>query len=62
MTPEMINLAQKNAAKKGVTNVSFIAGDIESLPLPDECADVVISNCVINLVPDKSKAFREIYR
>jgi arsenite methyltransferase len=62
MTPEMLDLAQKNASKKGFSNVTFIKGDIEQIPLPDNTADVVISNCVINLVPDKNKAFREIYR
>lgn len=62
MTPGMLDLARSNAAKRQITNVQFVQGDIENLPLEDECADVVISNCVINLVPDKEKAFREIYR
>lgn len=62
MTPEMIALAKSNAIKRNITNVEFIQGEIESLPLPDNVADVVISNCVINLVPNKQKAFSEIFR
>ncbi len=62
MTPEMIHLAEQNAGKRGVANVEFLLGDIEAIPLPDDTADVVISNCVLNLVPDKQQAFSEIYR
>ncbi len=62
MTDEMINLATRNAEKAGVTNVHFIKGEIEDIPLPDASVDVIISNCVLNLVPDKARAFREIWR
>jgi arsenite methyltransferase len=62
LTPEMVALAQKNARKMGVHNVIFIEGDIEALPLPDCSVDVVLSNCVINLVPDKARAFAEAFR
>ncbi len=62
MTEAMIEKAKENAAKLGFTNVSFRLGDIESMPLTANKADVVISNCVLNLVPDKRKAFSEIYR
>jgi SAM-dependent methyltransferase len=62
MTPEMIELARKNAAKSGLTNVEFHLASIDKLPLLDASADVVISNCVINLAPDKSAVFREIAR
>lgn len=62
MTDEMIALATRNAEKMGVTNVRFIKGEIEAIPLPDASVDVIISNCVINLVPDKARAFREIWR
>lgn len=62
MTPEMIAQAQANAAKGEYGNVEFRLGDIESLPVEDSSIDLVISNCVLNLVPDKSKAFREIVR
>ena len=62
MTPEMLERARKNAAKGGYKNVEFLEGDIESLPLKDNSVDVVISNCVINLSPDKEQVFREIYR
>ena len=62
MTPEMIDKAKANTAKMGYTNVEFLYGDIETLPLDDHSVDVVISNCVLNLVPDKEKAFAEIYR
>src|SRR6476659_4160677 len=60
MTPEMIDLARRNAARAGVTNVEFHLASIDDLPLPDASADIVISNCVINLAPDKNKVFREI--
>jgi ubiquinone/menaquinone biosynthesis C-methylase UbiE len=62
MTDEMLELAVRNAADAGVTNVEFIRGTIESVPLPAASIDVVISNCVINLAADKSAVFREIAR
>jgi ubiquinone/menaquinone biosynthesis C-methylase UbiE len=62
MTPEMIDKARDNNQKLGYANVEFHAGDIENLPVADNCTDVVISNCVLNLVPDKRKAFDAIYR
>lgn len=62
MTDEMIALATGNAQKAGVSNVRFIQGEIEAIPLPDASVDVIISNCVLNLVPDKERAFREIWR
>ena len=62
MTPEMIELSKKNAVKAGVTNVEFHLASIDKLPLPDASVDVVISNCVINLAPDKKAVFREIAR
>jgi SAM-dependent methyltransferase len=62
VTPEMINLARRNAKKAGATNVDFRYGAMEDIPLPDESVDVVISNCVINLSTDKDAVFGEIYR
>ncbi len=62
MTPEMIEKARANAAEGGFTNVEFRQGRLESLPLEDASVDAVTSNCVINLVPDKSVVFREIAR
>ncbi|MDY0015374.1 MAG: arsenite methyltransferase [Bacteroidales bacterium] len=62
LTEAMIHKATENAAKLGFINISFVLGDIENMPVADNTADVVISNCVLNLVPDKAKAFREIYR
>ena len=62
MTPDMVNLARENARKVGATNVQFKLGEIEDLPLPDRSVDVIISNCVINLSPDKAQVFREAYR
>ena len=62
MTPEMLKRARKNAVKGGYRNVEFLAGEIESLPLEDDSVDVVISNCVINLSPDKEQVFKEIHR
>jgi SAM-dependent methyltransferase len=62
MTPQMIELARKNAARAGVANVEFHLASIDNLPLPDSSVDIVISNCVINLAPDKQKVFREIAR
>ncbi|MBI2568378.1 MAG: arsenite methyltransferase [Candidatus Schekmanbacteria bacterium] len=62
MTPEMVQRARRNAANAGITNVAFELGQIEALPLADSSADVVISNCVINLAPDKLAVFREAHR
>lgn len=62
MTDEMLALAQRNAAEVGATNVEFLRGHIESIPLPADSVDVVISNCVINLAADKPAVFREIAR
>ena len=62
MTDEMLELAVQNAAAAGVTNVEFIRGTIESVPLPSSTMDVVIRNCVINLAADKAAVFREIAR
>ncbi|MBP9081106.1 MAG: arsenite methyltransferase [Flavobacteriales bacterium] len=61
-TPEMIAKARANAQQLGYANVEFREGDIEQLPLSDAMVDVVVSNCVLNLVPDKRKAFAEILR
>ena len=61
-TPEMIAKARANAQQLGYANVEFREGDIEQLPLSDAMVDVVVSNCVLNLVPDKKKAFSEIFR
>ncbi|MGQ9667062.1 MAG: arsenite methyltransferase [Anaerolineae bacterium] len=62
MTPDMIKLARRNAIAGGFRNVQFRLGEIEALPVADNSVDVVLSNCVINLVPDKRRAFAEIYR
>jgi len=62
MTEAMITKARLNSSKLGFANVEFRLGDIENMPVDDSTADVIISNCVLNLVPDKIKAFREIYR
>jgi arsenite methyltransferase len=62
MTQEMIDLARRNAAKAGLTNVEYHLATIDKLPLPDASVDCVISNCVINLAPDKPAVFREIAR
>jgi SAM-dependent methyltransferase len=62
MTDEMLELAGRNAAEAGVTNVEFIRGTIEAVPLPAASIDVVISNCVVNLAADKAAVFREIAR
>ncbi|MBI4833992.1 MAG: arsenite methyltransferase [Planctomycetes bacterium] len=62
MTPEMIEKARGNARKAGITNVEFKLGEIENLPVENGSIDVVISNCVINLSPDKEKVFKEIHR
>lgn len=61
-TPAMVEKANANNKKLGYSNVHFVQGDIESLPLPPNSVDVVISNCVLNLVPDKEKAFAEVYK
>ena len=61
-TERMVEKAKVNAAKLGFTNIEFILGEIEDIPIPDNTADVVVSNCVMNLVPDKEKAFLETYR
>jgi len=62
MTPEMIEKARENARQGDYTNVEFRLGEIENLPVADSSVDVVISNCVINLVPDKARAFKETFR
>ena len=62
MTDEMLALAQRNAAEAGATNVEFLKGNIEAIPLPASSVDVVISNCVVNLAADKAAVFREIAR
>ena len=62
MTPEMVEKARANAQKYGYSNVEFRQGDIEALPVDDRSVDVIISNCVINLSPDKEKVFREAFR
>jgi len=62
MTDEMLALARRNAADAGATNVEFLKGHIEAIPLPDASVDVVISNCVVNLAADKPAVFREIAR
>lgn len=62
MTPEMVELARANAAKAGATNVEFLQGQIEDLPLPDATVDVVIPNCVVNLSGDKTKVLAEMFR
>lgn len=62
MTVEMLELAQRNAADAGVANVEFVEGYLEDIPLPDASVDVVLSNCVINLAPDKHLVLREAAR
>ena len=62
MTDEMLNLARHNAAQAGASNVEFLKGQIEAIPLPDHAVDVVISNCVINLSTDKPAVFAETFR
>ena len=61
-TPEMVNLARKNAAVNGFNNVEFRQGDIEDMPVIEGTVDVVVSNCVLNLLPTKDKIFHEIHR
>ena len=62
MTPEMVSLARENAAKARASNVDFRLGEIERLPVGDETVDVILSNCVINLSPDKPAVYREAFR
>ncbi len=62
MTEEMLALANENKRKAGVENVEFLKGEIERIPLPDDCVDVIISNCVINLSADKDRVLREAFR
>ena len=62
MTDEMLALARENQQKAGATNVEFLKGEIEQIPLPDDSVDVIISNCVINLSADKARVLREAFR
>jgi ubiquinone/menaquinone biosynthesis C-methylase UbiE len=62
MTDEMLALAGENKRKSGIENVEFLKGEIESIPLPDNTVDVIISNCVINLSADKDRVLREAFR
>ena len=62
MTDEMLELARENQRKAGVENVEFLKGDIQAIPLPANSVDVVISNCVINLAPDKAQVLAEAFR
>jgi len=62
MTPEMLDLARRNQAEAAMTNVEFLLGTIEDVPLPDGSVDVIISNCVVNLSPDKDAVFGEAFR
>lgn len=62
MTPEMLELARANAVRAGANNVEFLRGTIEAIPLPDAAVDVVISNCVVNLSPDKPAVLAEAFR
>ena len=62
MTEEMIKKAKENAKEQNVNNVEFILGEIENLPLEDNSVDTIVTNCVINLTPDKAKTFSEAYR
>jgi arsenite methyltransferase len=62
MTPEMVNKARENARKGNYKNVEFRLGEIENIPAPDSSVDCVISNCVINLAPDKGRVFKETFR
>lgn len=62
MTDEMLALARDNAQKAGVSNVEFLKGEMENIPLPDASVDVIISNCVVNLSPDKDAVLREAFR
>ena len=62
MTPEMVSRARQNAQNTGIKNVEFRLGEIEHLPISDQSADVILSNCVINLAPDKESVYREAFR
>ena len=62
MTDEMLALAEENKRKSGLTNVEFLKGEIENIPLPDNSVDVIISNCVINLSGDKDRVLKEAFR
>ena len=62
MTEEMLDLARENQRKAGITNVEFLGGEIEAIPLPDRSVDVIISNCVVNLSGDKRKVLAEAFR
>jgi len=62
MTPAMVDRARVNAAREGYTNVEFRLGEIEHLPVPDASVDVIVSNCVVNLSPEKEQVFREAFR
>ena len=62
MTDEMLALARENQRKAGATNVEFLRGEIEHIPLPDNTVDVIVSNCVINLSADKDQVLREAFR
>ena len=62
MTPEMLAIARANQAEAGVTNAEFLEGYIEDVPLPDCSVDVVLSNCVVNLSPEKERVFSEMFR
>jgi SAM-dependent methyltransferase len=62
MTDEMLTLAEENKRKSGLTNVEFLKGEIENIPLPDNSVDVIVSNCVINLSGDKDRVVREAFR
>jgi ubiquinone/menaquinone biosynthesis C-methylase UbiE len=62
MTDAMLATARRNAEKAGVGNVSFLKGDIEAIPLPDQSVNVILSNCVINLAPDKGQVLTDAYR
>ena len=61
-TPEMIEKARENVKRRGFTNIEFIYGDIDNMPVETNLADVIVSNCVLNLVPNKQAVFKEIYR
>jgi ubiquinone/menaquinone biosynthesis C-methylase UbiE len=62
MTDEMLELARDNQRKAGVTNVEFLKGEIENVPLPNDSVDVIISNCVINLSANKDRVLKEAFR
>jgi arsenite methyltransferase len=62
MTDEMLELARRNASAAGAKNARFLKGEMEAIPLPDASVDVVISNCVVNLSPDKPRVLREVFR